>query len=157
MKLQLLGSSVRDASRRQYVTSYLINGAVAIDAGCLGFHGSPQEQEKIRHVSPHFIPMPTTPPVCRFSSRTPGHPMENAPFPALLSRPAGSACRGWWSLDHSCPVNHVVPTFGYIVRDRYGAVTFSPVIRARPRDCGRSPTRLRICEQSSWRRRFPIL
>jgi ribonuclease BN (tRNA processing enzyme) len=50
MKVQLLGSSEKDAARRQYVSSYLVNRKVAIDAGCLGFHGSPQEQEAIRHV-----------------------------------------------------------------------------------------------------------
>jgi ribonuclease BN (tRNA processing enzyme) len=50
MKIRLLGSSVQDTARRQYVTSYLINGKVAIDAGCLGFHGTPQEQEAVRHV-----------------------------------------------------------------------------------------------------------
>jgi ribonuclease BN (tRNA processing enzyme) len=50
MKVRLLGSSLQNAARRQYVSSYLINGTVAIDAGCLGFHGTPQEQEAIRHV-----------------------------------------------------------------------------------------------------------
>jgi ribonuclease BN (tRNA processing enzyme) len=50
MKIRLLGSSVQDPARRQYVTSYVINATVAIDTGCLGFHGSPQEQETIRHV-----------------------------------------------------------------------------------------------------------
>lgn len=50
MKIRLLGSSVPDAASRQYVTSYLINGTVGIDAGCIGFHGSPQEQERVRHV-----------------------------------------------------------------------------------------------------------
>jgi ribonuclease BN (tRNA processing enzyme) len=50
MKVQLLGSSVQEPAQRQYVTSYLINGTVAIDAGSLGWHGTPQEQEAIRHV-----------------------------------------------------------------------------------------------------------
>lgn len=50
MKVKLLGSSVQDAARRQYVSSYLINGTVAIDVGCLGFYATPQEQEAIRHV-----------------------------------------------------------------------------------------------------------
>jgi ribonuclease BN (tRNA processing enzyme) len=50
MKIKLLGSSVQDPARRQYVSSYLINGTVAIDVGCLGFYGTPQEQERIRHV-----------------------------------------------------------------------------------------------------------
>lgn len=50
MKIRLLGSSVPDPSRRQYVSSYLINGTVGIDVGCTGFYGSPQEQEAIRHI-----------------------------------------------------------------------------------------------------------
>jgi ribonuclease BN (tRNA processing enzyme) len=50
MKVQLLGSSVRNSARHQYVSSFLINKTVAIDAGCLGFHGTPQEQEAVRHV-----------------------------------------------------------------------------------------------------------
>jgi len=50
MKIKLLGSSVEDTARRQYVSSYLINGTVAIDSGCLGFYRTPREQEAIRHV-----------------------------------------------------------------------------------------------------------
>jgi ribonuclease BN (tRNA processing enzyme) len=50
MRIQLLGSSVQDPRHRQYVTSYLINGTVAIDAGCLGYHGTPEEQEAVRHL-----------------------------------------------------------------------------------------------------------
>jgi ribonuclease BN (tRNA processing enzyme) len=50
MKIRLLGSSVPSPARRQYVSSYLINGNVAIDVGCTGFYGSPHEQEAIRHI-----------------------------------------------------------------------------------------------------------
>ncbi len=50
MKVQLLGSSVDNVAEHQYVSSFLINGTVAIDAGCVGFHGTPEEQEAIRHV-----------------------------------------------------------------------------------------------------------
>jgi ribonuclease BN (tRNA processing enzyme) len=50
MRVQMLGASTDDTARRQYVSSYLINGTIAIDAGCLGLHGTPHEQEKIRHV-----------------------------------------------------------------------------------------------------------
>jgi ribonuclease BN (tRNA processing enzyme) len=34
----------------QFLSSYLINGTVAIDAGCLGFYGTPQEQAAVRHL-----------------------------------------------------------------------------------------------------------
>jgi ribonuclease BN (tRNA processing enzyme) len=50
MKVQLLASSVHDPSRRAYVTSFLINKTVAVDAGCLGFYGTPQQQEAVQHV-----------------------------------------------------------------------------------------------------------
>jgi ribonuclease BN (tRNA processing enzyme) len=50
MKIKLLGSSIQDSARRQYVSSYLINGTVAIDVGCLGFYGTPQQQEAVRNV-----------------------------------------------------------------------------------------------------------
>lgn len=50
MKIRLLGSSVHDPVHRQYVTSYLINGIVGIDAGSTGFYGTPQEQEGVQHV-----------------------------------------------------------------------------------------------------------
>lgn len=50
MKVKLLGSSLEDATKRQYVSSYLINDSVAIDAGCLGFHGTPQQQERVQHL-----------------------------------------------------------------------------------------------------------
>jgi ribonuclease BN (tRNA processing enzyme) len=50
MEIRLIGSSVPDASRRQFVSSYVINGTVGIDVGCTGFYGSPQEQEVIRDI-----------------------------------------------------------------------------------------------------------
>lgn len=50
MKVRLLASSAQDPSRRLYATTFLINKTVAIDAGCLGFYGTPQEQEAIRYV-----------------------------------------------------------------------------------------------------------
>src|SRR5947209_4103949 len=50
MRIRLLGSCLKDTAHRQYVTSYLINDTVAVDAGCLGYLDTPQEQEAIRHV-----------------------------------------------------------------------------------------------------------
>jgi ribonuclease BN (tRNA processing enzyme) len=50
MKVVIIGSSGGAAGARQYVSSYVINDTVAIDAGCLGFYSTPQEQERIRHV-----------------------------------------------------------------------------------------------------------
>ena len=50
MKVIILGSSCGAVGSRQYVSTYLINDLVAIDAGYLGFYGSPEEQQRIRHV-----------------------------------------------------------------------------------------------------------
>ncbi|MBV9401704.1 MAG: 3',5'-cyclic-nucleotide phosphodiesterase [Bryobacterales bacterium] len=50
MKVKLLGSSLEDSATRQYVSSYLINDAIAIDAGCVGFYGRPRQQESIKHL-----------------------------------------------------------------------------------------------------------
>jgi ribonuclease BN (tRNA processing enzyme) len=50
MKVQVLGSSVEDTVRRQYVSSYIVNGIVGVDAGCLGLHGTPQQQEAVKHL-----------------------------------------------------------------------------------------------------------
>ncbi len=52
MKVTLVPSAVGEAGheQRQFMTSYVINGTLAIDAGCLGFWGPPTEQAKIRHI-----------------------------------------------------------------------------------------------------------
>ena len=50
MKVTILGSSGGASGSRQYVSSYLINESVAIDAGCLGLYGTPEQQACVRHV-----------------------------------------------------------------------------------------------------------
>jgi ribonuclease BN (tRNA processing enzyme) len=50
MKITLLPSSVTGQKRDQYLTTFVLNDAIAIDAGSLGFAGSPPQQAKIRHV-----------------------------------------------------------------------------------------------------------
>src|SRR4051812_19047374 len=52
MKVTLLSSCVSGSSpdHFQFLSTTLINDTVAVDAGCLGFFGSPQEQARIRHV-----------------------------------------------------------------------------------------------------------
>ena len=49
MKVVILGPGGY-AGPNQYVSSYLVNQTVAVDAGCLGLRGSPEEQEAVRHV-----------------------------------------------------------------------------------------------------------
>ncbi len=56
VKVRILGSSMDDTAPRQYVSSYLINETIAVDAGCLGLHGTPREQEG----DPARIPYPFT-------------------------------------------------------------------------------------------------
>jgi ribonuclease BN (tRNA processing enzyme) len=50
MKITLLPSSVGGGPDHQYLSSWLINDTIAIDAGCLGFWGSPQDQARVQHV-----------------------------------------------------------------------------------------------------------
>ncbi len=148
---------MQDPARRQYVSSYLINETVAIDVGCVGFYGTPQEQEMVRHV---FL--------------THSHVDHTASLPIFVENawtPAGNCARIYGSshtLDGiqkhifndvmwpdfvalsrnmppflrlcpiepevpveadglritAVPVNHVVPTFGYVISDEQSAVIF---------------------------------
>ena len=50
MRITLLPSSFATESHRQYLTTFLINETIAVDAGSLGLNGSPQTQMKIRHI-----------------------------------------------------------------------------------------------------------
>ena len=52
MKITLIPSSVSGGADadNQYLTSFLVNDTVAVDAGSLGFYGTPREQARIRHV-----------------------------------------------------------------------------------------------------------
>src|SRR6516165_8193089 len=52
VKITLLPSALGDDVDRslQYLTSFLINDALAIDAGSLGFFRAPREQARIKHV-----------------------------------------------------------------------------------------------------------
>ena len=157
MRIKVLGSSVHDSTRRQYVTSYLINGTVAIDAGCLGFSGTPQEQEAIRHVFlthshcdhtaslPIFVENAWTPaetcPRIYGSAETLNdvqkHVFNNHMWPDFIA-----LSRNMPPFLDVCPVkaeepvksdgfeitpvlvNHVIPTFGYVVNDGSTAVIF---------------------------------
>ncbi len=50
MRVVILGCPDTDGVSRQYVSSYLLNDSIAIDAGCIGFRGTPEWQESVRHV-----------------------------------------------------------------------------------------------------------
>jgi len=157
MRIKVLGSSVQDSARRQYVTSYLINGTVAIDAGCLGFSGTPQEQEAIKHVFlthshidhtsslPIFVENAWTPagncPCIYASSNTlddvQKHIFNNhiwpdfialsrtmPPFLDVRSIKAEETVTADGLRITPVLVNHVIPTFGYVVTDGTAAVIF---------------------------------
>jgi ribonuclease BN (tRNA processing enzyme) len=148
---------VGDSAHRQYVTSFLINGSVAIDAGCLGFFGTPQDQEAIRHVFlthshadhtsslPIFIENAWTPadscPIVYGGAETledvQKHIFNNKVWPDFIA-----ISRTMSPFLRVCPlqaevpahvdgltftpvrVNHVVPTFAYVVSDGENAVIF---------------------------------
>lgn len=157
MKIQLLGSSLQDPARHQYVTSYLINGTVAIDAGCLGFYRTPREQEAIRHVFlthshadhtatlPIFVENAWTPaeecPTIYGSHETldgvQKHIFNDVMWPDFVA-----ISKNMPPFLRLCPikaevpvetdglritpvrVDHVVPTFAYVVSDGNSAVIF---------------------------------
>lgn len=52
MKVTLVPSSLTpgDDVYDQFLTTYLVNDTIAVDAGSLGFFGTPHEQARIRHV-----------------------------------------------------------------------------------------------------------
>jgi len=157
MRVRLLGSSVGDSAHRQYVTSFLVNGTVAIDAGCLGFWGTPQDQEAVRHLFlthahadhtaslPIFIENAWTPadscPIVYGSAETledvQKHTFNNRvwpdfiaisktmpPFLRVCSIHPELAVKADGLTFTPVPVNHVVPTFGYVVSDGESAVIF---------------------------------
>jgi ribonuclease BN (tRNA processing enzyme) len=50
MKIRILGSAVGVTPAPQFVSSYLVDDSIAIDAGALGLNGPPDHQTRIRHV-----------------------------------------------------------------------------------------------------------
>lgn len=50
MKVNILGSSIGNGVSQQFAISYVINDAVAIDAGCLGFAWPLDVQRNVKHV-----------------------------------------------------------------------------------------------------------
>lgn len=50
MHVKILASSNEDFGGFQYASSYLVNETVAVDAGCIGFCGTPEQQKRIREV-----------------------------------------------------------------------------------------------------------
>jgi ribonuclease BN (tRNA processing enzyme) len=137
------------------VSSYLINDSVAVDAGCLGFWRTPQEQEAVKHVFlthshtdhvaslPIFVENAWTPagdcPTIYGSSETledmQKHIFNDRVWPDFIAlsrtmppflqtvqlQPEVPVRAGELTVI-PVPVNHLVPTFGFVVSDREGAV-----------------------------------
>jgi ribonuclease BN (tRNA processing enzyme) len=157
VKIVLVPSSVSERSedQHQFLTSYIINNTLAIDAGSLGFNGSAQEQAGIKHVLishthiDHIASLPifvenayegkrecvtihgseevldclqtnifndrVWPDFIRLST-------INAPFLKLAKLEPGKSIELEGLRITPVPVNHVVPTLGFIIEDKDTAV-----------------------------------
>jgi ribonuclease BN (tRNA processing enzyme) len=159
VKITLLPSSLgRDAdSSIQYVTSFLINETVAIDAGSLGFFRTPQEQARIKHLllshshidhiaslpiflenvygEPHVVTVHGSewllnclqsdmfndriwPDFIRISAQGTPFLKTSVLTPLVPLKLEGLTIT-------PVPVDHVVPTFGFLVEDATTAVVIS--------------------------------
>jgi len=159
VRVTLLPSTVPEPGQpaRQFLTSYLLNDTVALDAGCLGLHRTPREQARVRHILvshthldhlaslpmfldntyqaapdcvtvygneavleclrrdlfndrlwPDFIRLSgERPPFLKLERLEPGRPVE---IDGLRVTPV--------------PVDHAVPTLGFLVEDGSAAVVF---------------------------------
>jgi ribonuclease BN (tRNA processing enzyme) len=175
MKVMLVPSALT-AAPRQYLTTFLIGDSVAIDAGSLGFFGSPADQARIRHVFlththlDHIASLPiflenvsddsTRCPtihglpevldvVCRdvLNDRLfPDFVRLSRDGPALLKlqpiSPFHPICLEGLCLQ-AVPLNHVVPTVGYVIDDGKAAIAI--VTDTGPSDaiwelCNRTPS-----------------
>jgi ribonuclease BN (tRNA processing enzyme) len=153
----LVPSATGGAARFQFLTTYLLDQAVAIDAGCLGLYRTPQQQAAVRHVllthshidhlaslAPFLINIYTGDGQCptiygsaavldclrrdlfndrvwpdfiRISTRQP-------PYLRLQELHAGQPIECAGLRITPVPVNHVVPTLGFVVEGPAAAVIF---------------------------------
>jgi ribonuclease BN (tRNA processing enzyme) len=150
----LLPSTVCGEEPCQFLTSYLIGQALAIDAGSLGYHGSLEVQTRVRHVliSHSHIDHLASPPVFLENVYRSGpdcvtvHAGEavldslqcdlfndrvwpdfinlspTAPFLRLSKLEEGRLVELEGLRITPVAVNHVVPTFGFLVEDDRSAV-----------------------------------
>jgi cAMP phosphodiesterase len=136
------------------LTSFLINDTVAIDAGSLGFWNSPEDQARVRHVFlshshlDHIASLPiflenvygASPGVTIHASPEVMHCLErdlfndriwpdlnvlDPPFYRRQLLTAGQCVEVDGLRITPVPVQHVVPTVGFVVEDATAAVIFA--------------------------------
>jgi ribonuclease BN (tRNA processing enzyme) len=158
MKIRILGSTPCNPAVWQYVSSYLINDRVAIDAGCLGYYGTAQDQAAAGHVflthshADHCASLPIflencyglgpQCPVIYGSEHTLDSLQEHLfndvlwpdfiklaahtrPFLRLQVLGAEKPVEAERLRITPVAVNHVVPTFAYLVSDGQATVVFA--------------------------------
>ncbi len=159
MKVTLVPASVSPGEGQgSYLTSYLIDGTLAVDAGSLGFYLEPHDQARVRHVLlshshiDHLASLPVFvenayegrsdcvvihgseavldclrrdifndrvwPDFLRLST-------EAAPFLRLSPLEAGQPVDLEGLRVTPIPVNHIVPTFGFIIEGKEAAIVIS--------------------------------
>ncbi len=155
MKLTLLSSAPADSSEDQFLTSYVVNDSVAIDAGSLGLSLTTAAQARIKHVflSHSHIDHTASLPIfidnvnemggsgvriygsqavldCLrqdiFNDRVwPDYsrfiPSNEAFFELVRLDPGRTVDLGELRVT-PVPVDHLVPTFGFVIEDRNAAV-----------------------------------
>jgi len=154
LKVKVVGSSVDGTAGRQFLTSYVIDGSVALDAGSVGFDGTPGLQESIRHVlisHTHIDHIASLPVLVDNVFKSGPLPLTILGSPAVLDalrahifndeiwpdmvRLSGGSVRLQPIGDRvpvtlggltvlPVPVDHIVPTQGFIISDAGAAVAF---------------------------------
>ena len=157
MKITLIPSAVsgRDRKHTQFLSSYLVNDAVCIDAGSIGLFGSPREQARVRHIlisHTHIDHLATLPIFLENAFEGNSAPVTihgtevvldclrrdlfndrlwpdfvalsggNTKFLQLQTLEPGRTVTLENLRITPVPVNHVVPTVGFIVEDDRAAV-----------------------------------
>jgi ribonuclease BN (tRNA processing enzyme) len=160
VRVTLIPSAVAEGAREQtqFLSSYLFNGTVAIDAGCIGFYRGAPEQATIRHVlltHTHIDHLASLPIFVENAFEAEKAPVvihgsdavldclrrdlfNDRVWPDFIALSAGDT--KFLRLERLTPgrtvaveglrftpveVNHVVPTFGFIVEDDKAAVVVS--------------------------------
>ena len=160
MRIILVPSAVdgRGEDQLQYLTSYLVNDTIAIDAGALGQFRTPADQARIRHVllsHTHIDHIGSLPVLVEnayegtrdcmtihgseavldclrrdiFNDRVwpnfIGLSRPEAPFLKLSTLVAGRPIELDGLRIIPVPVDHVVPTFGFMIEDGNAAIVIS--------------------------------